>query len=173
LLQKLKQMGREGYPKAKMVAGAKTAVRAEPRAASLPFLLSSTQNDNTGQTTRGEKSMRRLLSCTSAAVLLFGALTLRHPSAVAAQRERRSNQRPRAAGPRRAVGWDAVPSILARIRAPKFPARDFPINDFGARSGGEFDNTEAIRKAIEACNRAGGGRVVVPAGTFLTGAGHL
>ena len=115
--------------------------------------------------------MRRLFSHIAAAVLLLGTLTFNLPAA--AQRRTGSDQRPRATGPRRAVGWDMVPSILARIRPPKFPARDFPITDFGARAGGEFDNTEAIRKAVEACNRAGGGRVVVPAGTFLTGAIHL
>jgi unsaturated rhamnogalacturonyl hydrolase len=71
----------------------------------------------------------------------------------------------------RAVGWDAVPGILARIRAPRFPARDFPITNYGAKR--ETDSTDAIRKAIEACNKAGGGRVVVPAGVFLTGAIHL
>src|ERR1035438_2087493 len=35
------------------------------------------------------------------------------------------------------------------------------------------DSTQAIRKAIEACAAAGGGRVVVPGGDFLTGAVHL
>ena len=118
--------------------------------------------------------MQRLLSCTCAAVLLLGAFTFQLPTAsAAAQRGGRPGQRPTADGPRRAVGWDAVPAILARIRPPKFPARDFPITDFGARAGGDFDNTEAIRKAVEACNRAGGGRVVVPAGVFMTGAVHL
>src|ERR687894_219555 len=115
--------------------------------------------------------MRRLLSCASVAVLLLGTFTYDLPAA--AQRRAGSSQRQRATGPRRAVGWDAVPAILARIRPPKFPARDFPITDFGARAGVEFDNTEAIRKAIEACNRAGGGRVVIPAGVFMTGAIHL
>src|SRR5215207_532432 len=118
-------------------------------------------------------SMRRLLSCTYAAVLLLGAFTFQIPAADAAQREARSGQRPRAAGPRRVVGWDAVPAILARIRPPRFPARDFPIQNFGAREGGDFDNTEAIRKAVEACNRAGGGRVVIPPGVYRTGAIHL
>ncbi|HEX8146484.1 MAG TPA: glycoside hydrolase family 28 protein [Pyrinomonadaceae bacterium] len=117
--------------------------------------------------------MRRSLSCTAAAVLLLGAFLFQMPAADAAQRETRPNRSQRANGPRRTVGWDAVPSILARIRPPKFPARDFPIKDFGARAGGDFDNTEAIRKAIEACNRAGGGRVVVPAGVYTTGAIHL
>lgn len=58
-------------------------------------------------------------------------------------------------------------TILARIKAPEFPARDFVITDYGARSGA--DCTEAIRKAVTACHDAGGGRIVVPPGRFLTG----
>ena len=73
-----------------------------------------------------------------------------------------------AAGP-----WALVPEILKRIKPPVFPKHDFSITKYGARAGGESDSTEAIRKAIDACARAGGGRVVVPAGTFLTGAIHL
>jgi polygalacturonase len=67
--------------------------------------------------------------------------------------------------------WAALPEILARIRAPAFPARDFSITDYGARKGG--DASEAFRAAIAACSRAGGGRVVVPPGEFLTGPIHL
>ncbi|MBS1157019.1 MAG: glycosyl hydrolase family 88 [Proteobacteria bacterium] len=70
-------------------------------------------------------------------------------------------------------GWEDYPAILARIKAPTFPARDFPITQFGAIGNGSADATEAIRKAIEACHAAGGGRVVVPAGVFATGAIHL
>lgn len=55
-----------------------------------------------------------------------------------------------------------VPEILNRIRAPTFPDRDFLITTYGAVEGGEFDNTEAIKLAIETCNGEGGGRVVVP-----------
>ena len=40
---------------------------------------------------------------------------------------------------------------------------------FGAVPGGEVDNTKAIAAAIDACNKAGGGRVIVPAGIWLTG----
>ena len=65
------------------------------------------------------------------------------------------------------------PQILARIKAPKFPRRDFSILKFGAKAGGTFDNRKAINDAISACNKAGGGRVVVPAGVFLTGAIRL
>ncbi len=59
------------------------------------------------------------------------------------------------------------------IRVPVFPKRDFVITAFGAKPGGEIDNTEAIRKAVAACHKAGGGRVVIPAGLWLTGAVHL
>ncbi len=65
-------------------------------------------------------------------------------------------------------GWDSLPALLARIKAPVFPARDFPITDFGARANA--DVTAAIATAIAACHEAGGGRVVVPPGLWLTGA---
>ncbi len=62
------------------------------------------------------------------------------------------------------------PKILARIKAPKFRNRNYDIRKFGAKAGGEFDCRGAINRAIDACNRNGGGRVVVPAGVWLTGA---
>ncbi len=71
-----------------------------------------------------------------------------------------------------ANGWDAVPSILARIRAPQFPARDFDITAHGAKPGGA-DCTAAIAAAVAAAHAAGGGRVVVPAGVYHTGPIHL
>jgi len=73
--------------------------------------------------------------------------------------------------PVRVTGWDSLPSLLARIKAPEFPARDFPITDFDAKAG--TDASAAIAAAIEACHQAGGGRVVVPAGEWLTGAIYL
>ena len=69
--------------------------------------------------------------------------------------------------------WRLVPEILARIVPPIFPDREFNITQYGARAGGAADCTEAIRRAIGACASAGGGRVVVPEGRFLTGAIHL
>lgn len=80
------------------------------------------------------------------------------------------------AGPesgRAADGWDGLPAVLARIKAPVFPDREFGIGDFGAKPDGVTDNTESIRRAIEACHKAGGGRVVVGRGIWLTGAIHL
>ena len=61
--------------------------------------------------------------------------------------------------------------VLARIRPPKFPGRVFEITKFGAVAGA--DATEAIHQAIGVCSQAGGGRVLVPQGVFLTGAIHL
>ncbi len=69
--------------------------------------------------------------------------------------------------------WAEMPKILARIKAPTFARRDFPITRFGAKGDGKTDCTEAFHKAIAACNRAGGGRVLVSGGTFSTGAIHL
>jgi polygalacturonase len=72
-----------------------------------------------------------------------------------------------------ATGWDMVPGILARIKAPTFPSRTFDVTKYGAVGDGRTDCTAAFRSAIAACNGAGGGRVLVPAGRFLTGAIHL
>jgi len=69
--------------------------------------------------------------------------------------------------------WRQVPAILARIRPPLFPSRDFDVTAFGAVGNNTTDNTEAFRNAIAACVQSGGGRVVVPKGEFLTGAIEL
>jgi polygalacturonase len=70
-------------------------------------------------------------------------------------------------------GWARVPSILARIKPPTFKARDFPVTRFGAKGDGTTDCTEAFRRAVAACSKAGGGRVLVSGGTFVTGPIHL
>lgn len=46
----------------------------------------------------------------------------------------------------------------------------YDIKQYGAVSDGKTVNTTAISLAIEACAKAGGGTVYVPAGRFLTGA---
>ena len=68
---------------------------------------------------------------------------------------------------------ELVPRILQRIKAPTFPKKDFLITKFGAKPNGLVHATNAFKEAIDACNKAGGGRVIVPAGTFLTGPIHL
>lgn len=67
----------------------------------------------------------------------------------------------------------AAPFEMPAIRQPVFPARDFVITDFGARAGGLTNVGEAIRLAIAACHQAGGGRVVIPPGKWLTGKIHF
>lgn len=66
-----------------------------------------------------------------------------------------------------------APFPMPDLQRPVFPDRRFDIRDFGARPGGEIKNTDAFAAAIEACSSAGGGRVVVPAGQWLTGPIHL
>jgi polygalacturonase len=69
--------------------------------------------------------------------------------------------------------WSRLPAILGAIRDPVFPDRDFPVTRYGAVPDGATDATAAFRAAIEACAKAGGGRVVVPPGVYLTGAIRL
>ncbi len=64
-------------------------------------------------------------------------------------------------------GWDLLPDILARIVPPTFPDRDFLVSDYGALGDGMTDCRSAFQQAIAACTQAGGGRVVVPQGTFF------
>jgi polygalacturonase len=73
-----------------------------------------------------------------------------------------------AAGP-----WAEAAAIVARIRRPSIPPRTANIIDYGARGDRTTNNTSAIMAAITALHGKGGGRVVVPAGRFLTGPIHL
>src|SRR6187402_1921175 len=72
-----------------------------------------------------------------------------------------------------AEAWARAADIARNVRAPTFPDRLFDITRYGARPDATTHNTKAIAEAIEACAKAGGGRVLVPAGRFLTGAIHL
>src|SRR5215472_14438112 len=65
--------------------------------------------------------------------------------------------------------WVTADDIAARIQPPRIPNRAFPITRFGAVGDGVTDSSAAIAAAIAACVAAGGGRVIVPEGTFLTG----
>jgi polygalacturonase len=71
------------------------------------------------------------------------------------------------------AAWHLLGDILERIRPPTFPERVCAITNYGAVSGGVEDATLAIARAIADCAGQGGGRVLVPAGVFSTGAIHL
>ena len=66
-----------------------------------------------------------------------------------------------------------APFPMDSVTLCSFPDRDFVITKYGASRADKKKNTRALAKAIEACNRAGGGRVVVPAGEWFTGPVHL
>ena len=78
-----------------------------------------------------------------------------------------------AAGNNTADAWQRAADIVRNVKPPTFPDRLFDITKYGARPDATTLNTKAIAEAIEACAKAGGGRVLVPAGKFLTGAIHL
>ena len=63
-----------------------------------------------------------------------------------------------------------LPFQSFKIALPVFPAKTFSIADKGAVGDGVFKNTAVINSTIRECARAGGGRVVIPAGIYLTGA---
>jgi polygalacturonase len=64
-----------------------------------------------------------------------------------------------------------APFGMPPIRVPVFPERDFMVTDFGAKESADI--TTAIREAITACHKVGGGRVVIPKGRWKTGKVHL
>ena len=55
------------------------------------------------------------------------------------------------------------------VQQPFFKKDSFLITKFGAKADGLTLNTKAISGAIDACNKKGGGVVVVPPGMWLTG----
>lgn len=66
-----------------------------------------------------------------------------------------------------------APFPMEPIKVFMYPQKDFPITKYGAKVGGIIDNTKAIAKAINACSKSGGGRVVVPSGIWSTGPVHF
>ena len=67
--------------------------------------------------------------------------------------------------------WNVIyPQIEAQIKAPEFPDRDYRLLDYGKVSDTPgYLYTELINKVIDKCSAEGGGRVVIPAGTWFTG----
>jgi polygalacturonase len=85
-----------------------------------------------------------------------------------------------ASGQMRNVPTEIAPVVapfpMPQLERPVFPDRTFDIRDFGAepiRGADSALNTDAIHRAIEAAHAAGGGKVLIPAGEWLTGPVHL
>lgn len=69
--------------------------------------------------------------------------------------------------------WEMASLIRRQTLVPEFPAQTFNVLDYGAVADGTTDNSAAFARAVDACHNAGGGRVLVPKGRFLTGPIHL
>lgn len=69
-----------------------------------------------------------------------------------------------------------APFDMPQLERPVFPDRIFNIRDFGAIEMDEdssFKNTDIIHNTIQTAYRAGGGKVLIPNGRWLTGPIHL
>lgn len=64
-------------------------------------------------------------------------------------------------------------AVLVLALMPAFAFADFNVRDYGAKGDGKTLDSPAIDKAIEACVKQGGGKVVLPAGTYLSGSIHM
>jgi polygalacturonase len=69
--------------------------------------------------------------------------------------------------------WLHATTLRNSIKTTSFPKVDFNVQAYGGLGDNQHDNTIAFRDVIAACHQAGGGRVVVPAGQYLTGPIHL
>ena len=63
--------------------------------------------------------------------------------------------------------------LCALAQAVEMPANVFNVRTFGAVGDGKNLDSPAINKTIDACAANGGGTVLVPAGTYLSGSIHL
>lgn len=65
--------------------------------------------------------------------------------------------------------YENLPFVMPEIELSVFPNYEVNIIDFGAIGNGHVMNTQAINNAIKKCSENGGGKVIVPAGIWLTG----
>ena len=65
--------------------------------------------------------------------------------------------------------FERLPFNMPKIQPPDIPGNVFNIADFGATGDGITLNSKYIADAIQACSKAGGGKVIIPPGIWLTG----
>ena len=70
---------------------------------------------------------------------------------------------------RKWIVWAALAALACGLGAQAAPKQRYVLTDHGAVGDGRTLNTRAIQGAIDRCAAAGGGVVVVPKGTFITG----
>jgi polygalacturonase len=67
------------------------------------------------------------------------------------------------------IRFERIEFDMPAIQEPSIPDFEVNIKDFGAVEGGQVLNSKAFADAIEAVSQKGGGKVVIPAGIWLTG----
>ena len=65
--------------------------------------------------------------------------------------------------------YQGIEFKMNEVKRPSIPASSVSIVDFGAKSGGGILCTDAFREAIESLAKKGGGKVIIPRGTWFTG----
>jgi polygalacturonase len=69
----------------------------------------------------------------------------------------------------KSIRIEGIEFEMPEIHLPQIPDYSVNITDFGAVEGGQVLNSNAFEDAIEAVSQKGGGKVVIPAGIWLTG----
>lgn len=69
--------------------------------------------------------------------------------------------------------WTAMQDIIDLVKEPVFPNKNYNVSNFGSIADGKFDNTQVFKNVIKTCSENGGGKIIVPAGKYFTGAIHL
>ena len=64
-------------------------------------------------------------------------------------------------------------TILKRIEKPMIPAREYHAAQFGINPDSDAVQTERLQQAIDRVSSQGGGKLILPAGRYQTGALHL
>lgn len=65
---------------------------------------------------------------------------------------------------------NAIPHwVMPKVLLPGIPDQVYLLTDFGAVGDGFTDNTAAFHRALRACAEAGGGKLIIPPGLWLTG----
>ncbi len=65
--------------------------------------------------------------------------------------------------------YENIEFEMPLVQEPVIPDNKVNIKDYGAVSGGQVLNTRAFADAIHAISEKGGGKVIIPAGIWLTG----